>query len=61
MREEAGRMDDELFSEYQKARAKLEFLIEKTSRGEVLQLLAEDFDIEIEDSAEGTGRYLGWG
>lgn len=54
-------MDDELFSEYQKARAKLEFLIEKTSRGEVLQLLAEDFDIEIEDSAEGTGRYLGWG
>jgi hypothetical protein len=52
-------MDDELFSEYQKARAKLEYLIEKAGRKEVLQLLAEDFDLDIEDSGEAEGQYWG--
>jgi len=51
-------MEDELFSEYQEARAKLEYLIEKTSRKEVLQLLAEDFEVDIEDASDGMGNYF---
>ena len=38
-------MNDKLFEEYISIRAKLEWLIEQTSKNEVLGLLDEDFDI----------------
>lgn len=50
-------MEDELFGEYQMVRGRLGWLIEKTSRKEVLQLLAEDFDIDIFDAKPGEGDY----
>jgi len=39
-------MDDKLFSEYQTIRGRLEWLIEKTSRDEVMDMLEEDFPRE---------------
>ena len=40
-------MNDDLFVEYQNVRGKLEWLIEQTSKEEVLKLLSEDLDVEI--------------